>query len=211
MTVPALFSSKSKKKFYAYLVPAKKLKGIAEGWLECERIVSGQVGARYRGFKTREEAEEWLRLGARYEIKSVQKLEKGIYFDAGTGRGKGVEISVTDERGKNLLHKVLPKSELNRFLKHEVGAEATNNYGELLACKYAIEIAMKEGIRNVFGDSSLIIDFWSKWRIKKDVQEETFELAHEVAALRKKFEEQGGEVIRISGADNPADLGFHSS
>src|SRR3989344_72583 len=210
MTKQKLFSSKGKKKFYAYVVPAKKLKGIAESWAECEPIVSGEVGARYRGFKTREEAEEWLRLGARYEIKSVKKLEKGIYFDAGTGRGKGVEISVTDERGKNLLHKVLPKAELNRFLKHEIGEEATNNYGELLACKYAIEIAMKGGMKKVFGDSSLIIDFWTKWRVKKDVEEETFELARETAALLKKFEEQSGEIVRISGDDNPADLGFHS-
>jgi|SRR3989344_1039117 len=200
----------AKKNFYAYLVPTKKLKGIADSWRECEKIVSGQFSARYRGFATREEAEEWLRLGANYEIKSVKKLESGIYFDAGTGRGKGVEISVTDEAGKNLLHKVLKKKDLNRFGKYVVGDEATNNYGELLACKYAIEIAMAEDIKKVFGDSSLIIDFWTKWRVKKDVEEETFDLAREVAGLRSEFEKQGGEVIRISGGENPADLGFHS-
>ncbi len=210
MSKQGLFSSRSKKKFYAYVVPAKKLKGVAESWTECEKLVSGQFGARYKGFKTREEAEEWLRLGAQYEIKSVKKLEKGIYFDAGTGRGSGVEISVTDEKGKNLLHEAFKKSELNRFLKHELGTEQTNNYGELLACKYAIEIAIRSKVKKVFGDSSLVIDFWTKWRVKKDVEEETFELAREVAALRKKFEERGGEVLRISGGDNPADLGFHS-
>ncbi len=199
-----------KKNFYAYVVPRKKLKGIANSWAECERIVSGEFGARYRGFATREEAEEWLRLGANYEIKSVKKLEKGIYFDAGTGRGKGVEISVTDEKGKNLLHKALHKNELNKFLKHELGDEATNNFGELLACKYAIEIAMKEDVRKVFGDSKLVIEYWTKWHVKKEVGEETFELAREVAGLRQKFEEEGGEVVRISGDDNPADLGFHS-
>ena len=69
---------------------------------------------------------------------------------------------------------------------------------------------MKEGIKKVLGDSKLIIEFWTKWRVKKDVEENTFELAHEVAALRQKFEEHGGEVIRISGDDNPADLGFHT-
>ena len=199
----------TKKKFYAYVVPRKKLRGIAESWGECERIVSGQIGARYRGFGTREEAKEWLGLGAWYEVKTVKKLEPGIYFDAGTGRGGGVEISVTDERGKNFLHKVLAKKKLNRFGKQVLGGGATNNYGELLACKYAIEIAAKEGVKKVFGDSKLIIDFWSKWRVKKQTQEETFELAREVAGLRKKFEEKGGEVIRVSGDDNPADLGFH--
>jgi ribonuclease HI len=205
----ALFENASRKKLYAYIVPAKKKKGVVESWAECEKLVKGVVGARYRGFKTREEAEEWLRRGGDYAIKVIKKLEPGVYFDAGTGRGEGVEVSVTDEKGKNLLHKALSKEELNRFKKYALGTEATNNYGELLACKYALEIAMKTGVKKVFGDSKLVIEFWSKWRVRKDVPEETFKLAREVAALRKEFEEQGGEVIRISGDDNPADLGFH--
>ena len=199
----------AKSKFYAYFVPGKKLMGVISGWSECERIVSGQVGARYKGFATEEEAKEWLRLGARYEIKTLKKPQRGIYFDAGTGRGDGVEISVTDEKGKNLLHETFSKRNLNRFGKHLVGREATNNYGELLACKYALEIAAKKKIKKVFGDSSLIIDYWTKWRVKKGVAEETFALAREVAGMRKKFEDDGGKVLRVSGDNNPADLGFH--
>ena len=108
------------------------------------------------------------------------------------------------------VEKAIPKKKLSRHATHLLGNSATNNYGELLACKYAIEIAMAEDIKKVFGDSSLIIDFWTKWRVKKDVEEETFDLAREVAGLRSEFEKQGGEVIRISGGENPADLGFHS-
>lgn len=199
----------SAKKFYAYFVPAKRKSGIAESWTECERIVSGQVGARYRGFSTKTEAEEWLRLGASYEIKRTKKLLPGIYFDAGTGRGEGVEISVTDEKGRNLLYKALSKKHLNRFGKHLIGKDATNNYGELLACQYAIRLATKGKIKKVFGDSSLVIDYWTKCRVKKNVAEETFVLAREAAKLRQDFEKSGGKVIRISGDDNPADLGFH--
>ncbi|MBU6501111.1 MAG: ribonuclease H family protein [Patescibacteria group bacterium] len=199
----------TKNKFYAYIVPRGKIKGIASNWTECEKLVKGQIGARYRGFTTREEAEKWLDLGARYEVKAVVKPTKGIYFDAGTGRGQGVEISVTNERGKSLLHKIISKKNLNRFGKHLVGPEVTNNYGELLACKYALQLARKSKIKKIFGDSSLIIDYWTKWRIKKDVAPETFALARETASLREKFEEGGGEVHRISGNDNPADLGFH--
>ncbi len=205
-----LFASKKKNstKYYAWSIPGGG-EGIAEGWSEAERQVSGKQGARFKGFKTEAEAERWLELGARYEVKSVQELQPGIYFDAGTGRGEGVEISVTDEYGKNLLHKALSRAELNRFKKHVLGKEVTNNYGELLACKHAIEIAMKVGTKRVFGDSKLVIEYWTKWRIKKDVSEETFKLAREVAGLRKEFEKQGGEVLRISGSHNPADLGFH--
>lgn len=63
--------------------------------------------------------------------------------------------------------------------------------------------------KKVFGDSKLVIEFWSKWRIKKEVDEKTKKLAKEVSLLRKEFEEQGGEIILISGGSNPADLGFH--
>ncbi|MBI2889087.1 MAG: ribonuclease H family protein [Candidatus Liptonbacteria bacterium] len=204
-----LFGDKKKKstKYYAWSIPGGG-EGVAEEWGEAEKRVSGKQGARFKGFKTREEAEKWLALGADYGVKHVQKIEPGIYFDAGTGRGEGVEISVTNEKGKNLLHKAISKVELTRG-KHLLGKEVTNNYGELLACKYAIEIAMAENIKKVFGDSKLVIEFWTRWRIKKDVPEETFKLAREAAGLRKEFEEQGGEVIRISGDDNPADLGFH--
>lgn len=199
----------NKKKFYAYFIPAEKKKGIAENWAACERIVSGRVGARYKSFSAKAEAEEWLRLGASYGVKKTKKLLPGIYFDAGTGRGEGVEISVTDEKGKNILHKALSKKYLNKFGKHLVGKNATNNYGELLACKYALRLAIKEGIKKVFGDSSLVIDYWTKWRVKKNVAEETFILAREAAELRRDFEKNGGKVMRISGNDNPADLGFH--
>lgn len=215
-------------KFYAYLVPARAGRprtgksglparaGVADSWERCRKIVSGEFGARYKGFKTREEAEKWLKLGANYEIKIVKKLKPGIYFDAGTGRGQGVEISVTDENGKNLLHKSIPKTELNRFGKYLLDSDATNNYGELLAMRHAIEIAGKPAcagrkkIKKVFGDSKLVIDYWSKWRFKRnDLPEETVELAEKVSRLRSDFEKRGGVVKRISGGDNPADLGFH--
>ena len=55
---------------------------------------------RYKSFKTKNEAVEWLKNGAEYETKE-QKLgrmpdlfaeldREAVYFDAGTGRGKGV-------------------------------------------------------------------------------------------------------------------------
>lgn len=192
-------------------MPGENREGITDDWSVCEKIVSGKVDARYRGFETREDAGRWLIQGARYEIKTAPKPARGIYFDAGTGRGHGVEISVTDEKGRNLLHKALSKKELNRFGKHLVDDPmATNNYGELLALKYALKIARKEKVKKIFGDSRLVIDYWSRWHVKrKELPEETVALAGDVAKLRKNFEKKGGVVARISGAHNPADLGFH--
>lgn len=200
----------SKNNYYAYLIPGTG-EGIAESWRECEKLVSGIFAARYKGFMTRREAEDWLVQGARYEVKSVKKLEKGIYFDAGTGRGFGVEVSVTDEKGSNLLHKAIPAKKLNRFGKYLIPEKsATNNYGELLGMKYALIIASKEKARKVFGDSKLVIEYWSQWKIKsKELPEETVELAHEVSRLREAFESKSGKIDRVSGDHNPADLGFH--
>jgi ribonuclease HI len=204
--------SPKKIKYYAYFVPGKNVSGITSDWAKCEKMVKGVTGARFKAFDAKADAEAWLLHGAVYETKTPPKLERGIYFDAGTGRGEGVEISVTDEKGNNVLHKVLSKKEMNRFGKYLVGDEsATNNYGELLALKYALEIARKEKIKSIFGDSKLVVEFWSRWRIKrKDLPEETVALADEVSALRETFEAGGGSVERISGDHNPADLGFHS-
>jgi ribonuclease HI len=211
--------SGKKNQYYAYFVPGGMgpVSGVADNWKTCEKFVSGKTAARYRGFATKHEAEEWLGQGARYEVKLRPKLQPGIYFDAGTGRGEGVEISVTDEHGKNLLHRAIPKTKLNRFGKHAVRVtsmhsahDATNNYGELLALHYAIEIARKTGIKKIFGDSKLVIEYWSQWKMKrKELPEETIVLAEEVSAARERFEAAGGEVARISGDHNPADLGFH--
>ncbi|HVM76980.1 MAG TPA: ribonuclease H family protein [Candidatus Paceibacterota bacterium] len=201
-----------KKKYYAYFVPEGGKSGVTSDWEKCESMVKGVTGARYKAFDNRGEAEAWITKGAVYEVKKAPKLAKGIYFDAGTGRGEGVEISVTDEKGKNLLHKGLSRDELNAFGKHLVDDNsATNNYGELLALKYALEIARAEKIKKIFGDSKLVIEFWSRWRIKrKELPEETVALADEVSKLRESFEESGGTIERISGDFNPADLGFHN-
>lgn len=195
-----------KNNYYGYLLNTGEF-GVCQSWAECEALVKGK-NARFKGFPTKVEAAEWLKKGAPYEPKKAPKIKKGIYFDAGTGRGHGVELKVTDEKGKNLL----PKSRINT--NHEThkpeGPDLTNNYGELLAAKFALELALKKKEKSVFGDSQLILKFWSKGYIKKEkVAEDTVRLSEEVTELRKKFEKTGGKMEFISGDHNPADLGFH--
>ena len=65
---------------------------------------------------------------------------------------------------------------------------ATNNYGELLALKFALAIAQKMRVKQLFGDSKLVIEFWSQWRIKrKDLPDETVQLADEVSGAARGF------------------------
>lgn len=197
----------TRQKFYAYLVGKKG--GIADNWSDCEKVVSGKPGAKYKGFLTKEEAKRWLDTGADYDIKHIAS-EKGIYFDSGTGAGYGVEINIADERGRSLLNKILPKKHINKRGHHWILKKVTNNYGELLACKYALQIALKDGVKKVFGDSNLVLESWSKGFIRsRDKSQETINLAVEVARLREEFEKSGGKIDYIPGASNPADLGFH--
>lgn len=198
----------AKKKFYAYQIGAKK--GITDNWSECAEIVGGQSGAKYKSFESEGEARRWLEAGADYAVKHIAK-EPGIYFDAGTGGGNGVEISVTDSRGHGLLHRVLPDEELGARGHYRLKGGQTNNFGELLACKCALRIALETGTEKIFGDSKLVLDFWSRGLIKKSMDGETIALADEVAKLRKKFERLGGHISHISGGANPADLGFHKN
>ena len=191
-----------KTKFYAY--STINAQGVTENWPECQGIVFGKK-AKYKSFETKEAAEKWLEAGADYTIKHID-LEKGIYFDAGTGSGRGVEINITNEKGESLLEF---KEGLNDKGHYLISGDVTNNFGELLASKYAIELALKNGIKKVFGDSKLILDYWSKGYIKKEVGEETIKLALEVKKLRHDFEKSGGQMIHISGGTNPADLGYH--
>lgn len=194
-----------KSKFYAYSVGG--IKGVFDNWPECQQIVSGKNGAKYKSFERREDAERWLEAGADYAIKHVV-AEKGIYFDAGTGGGNGTEINVTDENGLSLLKNIFSSKEVNAK-GHYPLPQKTNNFGELMACKYALEIALESGEKKIFGDSKLILDYWSKGFIKKDLPQETIDLANQVKQLRHRFDLGGGVMAHISGGRNPADLGFH--
>ena len=199
-----------KSSYYAYKLPNGE-SGVVPSWPQAEKKVKGVKDARYRGFKAQKEAEDWLRMGAKYESIPKPNLERGIYFDAGTGRGFGVEISITDEKGKDLLHKVLPQKKINEFGKHRLPEGFTNNYGELLAMHYALRFAMRARMKKIFGDSRLALDYWSRGFAKtKGLPKETLNLIAKVKTLRKKFESTGGKIAHISGAHNPADLGFHN-
>jgi ribonuclease HI len=180
-------------KCYAWALPNGD-KGISQTWEECFEFVKNQKGSRYKKFSTATEAGAWLSSGADYNVKFYN--EEGVYFDSGTGAIGSVSIRVTDKDGRDLIPNVA------------VPTTATNNYGELLACKYALEYALVHKIAKVFGDSRLVISFWSNGQINiPDFQ--TNALAREVVQLRQDFEKCGGQIRYISGDHNPADLGFH--
>ena len=198
-------------KYYACYFTHSKTGVITNDWDECKILTKGG-NTRYKSFKTKKEAKSWLDNGGVYETKQMlqDKLPTGIYFDAGTGRGIGTEVRVTDKYGNSILDRFVPKDKINEFGNYLTKEGSTNNFGELLGCYIALNIALKDGIKNIYGDSKLVIEYWSNGRIKSEnVTTETIELAKKVVKLRKEFEKLGGKISHVSGDINPSDLGFH--
>ena len=204
-----------KQKFYAYYIPDTNENGIFDNWDDCQKKINGKK-ARYKSFKTILEAKEWLNSGANYEKK--EKLtelysnlnQNAIYFDAGTGRGNGVEVRLTDFNKNSLLHKIMDRKMINENGNYYVAENRTNNFGELVGLYMALVYAKRYNVKNICGDSLLIIEYWSKGRYNiSNLENDTIELIKKVTLMRKEFEKKGGIIEKISGDYNPADLGFH--
>ena len=143
-------SGTKKNKIYAYYLLDSKESGIFYTWNECQQKVNGKK-ARYKSFKSETEAQEWLKSGAEYEKKEKKneslflELDKeGIYFDAGTGRGEGVEVRLTDYDGNSLLHEILNASKINSYGNYKLSEGRTNNFGELTGIFAALKYAKKK-------------------------------------------------------------------
>ncbi|WP_297596982.1 ribonuclease H family protein [uncultured Cetobacterium sp.] len=202
-------------KYYAFVIDRENTHGIVLTWDECQIKTKGK-GARYKSFKTHLEALEWIKAGGIYEDKKAKHraakdlLEDEIYFDAGTGRGIGVEVRVTNKNGDSLLDILMPEDMINEFGNYLAPKGSTNNYGELIGVYLAIDIAIKKGKSKIFGDSKLVIDYWSKGLCNKtSLNEKTINLIQKTSERRVIFEKLGGEIKHVSGDINPADLGFH--
>ena len=143
--------------------------------------------------------------------KLYSELERdAIYFDAGTGRGNGVEVRLTDFDGNSLLYKIMNEKNINEFGNYYVADTRTNNFGELVGIYIAFVYAKKYDTKIICGDSSLVIEYWSKGRYNNSsLENDTIELIKKVALMRNEFEKKGGIVKKISGDVNPADLGLH--
>ena len=204
------------KKFYGYLILDTNEKGVTATWTECEKKVKGK-NARFKGFPSDDLAWEWINEGAEYisnkELK--RKVEKkmdrdAVYFDAGTGRGWGVEVRIADADKNSLLSKIMDDKKINQYGNYFVGPNRTNNFGELTGLYLALKYAKKFDVKKIYGDSQLVIDYWSKRRYNAyKLDNDTINLIETVAVMRRDFEAEGGKIARIDGDYNPADLGFH--
>lgn len=199
--------------FYAYYLIDENKNGIVSSWDECNKIIY-KKNARYKKFNTYELAEKWISSGCEYTNKPFNKnnslIKDAIYFDAGTGRGIGVEVRVTDVNKNSLLHFIMPSNLINKYGNYQVSSNRTNNFGELTGAYLALKYAIKYDVNYICGDSKLVIDYWLNLKYNpENINIDTIELIKKANKLYEIFKLKGGRVHRIPGDINPADLGFH--
>ena len=140
-----------------------------------------------------------------------------------TTNGEGWS-SIVDEKGECLITKYC-ENEFNLIIKRvklPVGERSIivckfgdvktqqNNGAELLALYLSLKIALKYNYRVINCDSELLVKYWSKGIVNRGkIGESKLWYIDKAILLRTEFEKQGGKIIKISGDDNLADLGFH--
>ena len=86
-------------KFYAYFVPRTGKSGVADSWGKCEKIVKGEEGARFKGFKTKDEAEKLRHLFEQLQDMILQNsFEAADFFEnIRSGAAKGFLSLASEE------------------------------------------------------------------------------------------------------------------
>jgi len=204
---------------------------IYDSWDEAFPHINGQK-VRHMKFSNKEDAQNWLNRGALYKFKNydnmskMQKLKKqyenlqpdGLFCDAGkSSKENFCLVNVTKLNSERLFANYSEVIFENNTL--EVTPEGfvklpnkTNNYGELMALALALTYIKthKLNVWNIYSDSSLVVNYWSR-EIANIPNEETTTLINQTTKLRKEFEKECGKVHLISGDINPADIGRHKS
>lgn len=154
----------AKKKYYA--VKAGRICGIYENWEDAKEQINGFSGAVYKGFSTREEAQEYIAGEEKVEPKQCPG-ENEIYayvdgsFDVKTGRyAYGVVLLTHSEEICR-----------NGVGEDREAAKMRNVAGELAGAVYAMEYALKNGYQKlvIFHDYEGIAR-WAKdeWKANLD-------------------------------------------
>lgn len=163
------------KKYYA--IANGRQTGIFSNWPEAQRQIQGFKGARYKGFMTRTQAEEWLASGPELSIKSTSKATSAtallhdqvdivLYTDGGSrnhGNYRGGHVQQTDLAAWAYL---IEGKTIERQYKGGAEYGATNNQMELTGLvqglKRLIELNLQSQVILAKLDSRYILDAINK-------------------------------------------------
>lgn len=217
-----------------YAVKNGRIPGIYQNWSDCKNQITGFKGAVFKSFTSYDEAMNYM--NEKNNLSNIHdKIPNGIilYCDGACnsdteGNAWG---SVVDRNGNDLIgnyiplfpdmfieKKLLPVGE--RFVIICNFSNVTtqqNNGAELLSMVAALRIAIyciNNGclINYILTDSSLILNHWSLGKKNSDKLDELkIRYINECTYLRQIYENSGGNLLKISGSKNKADLGWHVS
>jgi len=153
---------------------------------------------------------------------SYTKDMRGVYCD-GCFNAKSSPYGwgfVCDEAGVDLISgydgsiKVdTPTGQRTCLPVFDQSVKNQNNFAELVAFTVGLKLAMQQKISLIYSDSMLIIKYWSRGHVTEKTTKKMSASKQEwikcCVALRKAFEESGGQVKFVRGAENIADPGWH--
>ena len=149
----------------------------------------------------------------------------GIYVDGACNKSIGSCCSVTDINGNDMIEPY--KEFLSHFeflqgfqtkihncrtvyvINFSDVSQQQNNGCELVAFCIGLLIATYYKYDVVYSDSDLLVKYWSKKNYTTIKDPFKSKIQRYCVELRQNYENMGGSVEKISGDDNPADLGFH--
>ncbi len=155
-----------------------------------------------------------------------------IYVDGAMNKttGKNAWGSIVDQSGQDLVKynenlspdfkyetQQLPVGERVIIVCFFPGVVQQNNSAEMISLLFALRLVshqrMFPNVKKIHSDSSLLVDYWSQGKINpktRDSMDPTkLKCLLECAKLRSEFEKRGGKVVKVSGLNNLADLGYH--
>ena len=174
--------AKNQKNYYA--VKKGVCPGIYKSWEECQRNVTGFSGAEFKGFKTLEEAEEYmggsaaLKAGANGEKEASDECFAFVdgSFNAVT-KVYGYGGFLVDGGQKHILQGAGSDPEM---------AEMRNVAGEICGCVAAVEKAIELGIKEIkIYYDYMGIEMWAtgKWKRNKTGTAEYHDFMQKAAGL----------------------------
>jgi len=211
-----------------YSVYQGRVPGVYKTWTECKEQTDGFSGASFKKFSTREDADISFSGQVAESVPEKREDEFCIYVDGAHNKVTRDEAwgSVVDQNGKDLIEpykhllddmvlttKNLPVGTRTLIIAkfNDVSTQQING-AELLSLIAGIRIAKEIKCLTVCSDSKLMTDYWSK-RLKPESKLKMDPLKSNwveyLIKIRQNFEKIGGKIEKISGDDNPADLGFH--
>lgn len=186
--------AKNQKNFYA--VRKGVCPGIYKSWEECQRNVTGFSGAEFKGFKTLEEAEEYMGSSA------AGRSACGVNASAALKAGANGEKEASDEcfafvdGSFNAVTKVYgyggflvdggQKHILQGAGSDPEMAEMRNVAGEICGCVAAVEKAIELGIKEIkIYYDYMGIEMWAtgKWKRNKTGTAEYHDFMQKAAGL----------------------------